>query len=435
MSVFVNPSANNPLAVLYVFKDGGSYFYVWRKHVRGSGEGYVAIFNQLFKEEGALVALVNDYVVDLLVFHTVCYEKLRFIVNGTREQKTGIICGEVNMERYFLGNNTGHGFYGLYEQDLKNKRRVVLLKGGPGTGKSSILKKIASDAKKRGEDWEEWYCSGDPSSLDGVHLKERNVAIVDATSPHATGADLPVIKDVIVDLAGSLSRDKLRENEMDIINGINRKKRCFLSAYQHLKCALCHYNNQLALEKDGICFEDVRSFAVYLAKELKGSAKQNEVCRLRRKVFVSAICPIGESNFYDGLRDKKVVKISGDEYSMATLFSQLSSVLSGGVVYLNPLEPKHIDGFVYGDCAVVKDVGHLRDNIVESYDLSVYAHGLDKTKVEEEKNATYVEIARGIEWLNLARREHINIEKYFIDAMNFENNERLYEDIKREIFM
>ena len=93
------------------------------------------------------------------------------------------------MERYFLGNNTGYGFKSNYENELKNKRRVILLKGGPGTGKSSMLKRIAAEAKGKGLDFELWYCSGDPDSLDGVYIKEKDTAVVDATAPHATGAD------------------------------------------------------------------------------------------------------------------------------------------------------------------------------------------------------------------------------------------------------
>ena len=46
------------------------------------------------------------------------------------------------MERYFFGNNSGYGFFNLYEKELKSKDKVVLLKGGSGTGKSSMMKKI-----------------------------------------------------------------------------------------------------------------------------------------------------------------------------------------------------------------------------------------------------------------------------------------------------
>ena len=61
------------------------------------------------------------------------------------------------MERYFLGNNTAYGFLGNYEQELKDKHRVILLKGGPGTGKSTILKRIAKEAEARELDYELWY--------------------------------------------------------------------------------------------------------------------------------------------------------------------------------------------------------------------------------------------------------------------------------------
>lgn len=55
------------------------------------------------------------------------------------------------MERYFFGNNSGYGFFNLYEKELKSKDKVVLLKGGSGTGKSSMMKKIAK--KQNLWDW------------------------------------------------------------------------------------------------------------------------------------------------------------------------------------------------------------------------------------------------------------------------------------------
>ena len=61
------------------------------------------------------------------------------------------------MERYFLGNNSGYGFFNLYENELKSTNKTVLLKGGSGTGKSSLLKKIAKKAKAMGLDYELWF--------------------------------------------------------------------------------------------------------------------------------------------------------------------------------------------------------------------------------------------------------------------------------------
>ena len=46
------------------------------------------------------------------------------------------------MERYFLGSNTYKGFYGFYGTETARIGQVYLIKGGAGTGKSSLMKKV-----------------------------------------------------------------------------------------------------------------------------------------------------------------------------------------------------------------------------------------------------------------------------------------------------
>ena len=87
---------------------------------------------------------------------------------------------------FFLGANSGAGFQSLYEDFVSPEKNydVMLLKGGPGVGKSSFMKHIARQAEAAGEDVECIWCSGDPDSLDGVRLPRINVVLVDATAPH-----------------------------------------------------------------------------------------------------------------------------------------------------------------------------------------------------------------------------------------------------------
>ena len=42
----------------------------------------------------------------------------------THEKCENIVCSEVCMERYFLGNNSGYGFFNLYEKELKLKDKL-----------------------------------------------------------------------------------------------------------------------------------------------------------------------------------------------------------------------------------------------------------------------------------------------------------------------
>ena len=95
---------------------------------------------------------------------------------------------EDEMEKYFLGGNTAFGFRGFHDAEIARADRAILLKGGPGTGKSSLMKRIAREAAERGMDTEMWMCSGDPSSADGVYIKDLDTVVADATSPHAVDA-------------------------------------------------------------------------------------------------------------------------------------------------------------------------------------------------------------------------------------------------------
>ena len=95
------------------------------------------------------------------------------------------------IQDYFLGGNTAMGFYSLYGGFPPHADAFVhILKGGPGTGKSTLLRAIAREADRRGMEVERVLCSGDPDSLDGVYLPARGLAWVDGTAPHVIEPEL-----------------------------------------------------------------------------------------------------------------------------------------------------------------------------------------------------------------------------------------------------
>lgn len=330
------------------------------------------------------------------------------------------------MERYFLGNNSGYGFFNLYENELKTKKKVVLLKGGPGTGKSSLLKKIAKKAKALGLDYELWFCSGDPQSLDGVLVKERDVAVVDATSPHASGVDVPVVKDVIFDLANGLDEGKLIGLRDEIEKRIKIKKQCFMRAYQHLKSALCHLYNQYEIEKQGVEEDKIRAYASSVARDMQPASNIN------RELFSSAICPSGEGEYFDHLRGKKVVFVSGCAYAKKVFFDELKKLRKGLTTFLSPLDPKTCEGVICGDTAYVERVGHFaKDSII---DLGVFGEKFDKDGAIEESNNKILQTAFAVESLNKAREAHMSVEDIFVQAMDFSSNDGMLEKIESFVF-
>ena len=80
--------------------------------------------------------------------------------------------------QYFLGANSPSGFYSLYDHLLPPERasRFYILKGGPGCGKSTLMRQVARQAEEAGEEVEYILCSGDPDSLDAILLPRLGVA-------------------------------------------------------------------------------------------------------------------------------------------------------------------------------------------------------------------------------------------------------------------
>ena len=66
----------------------------------------------------------------------------------------------------------------------KDVGKRYFIKGRPGSGKSTMLRKIASAAEERGFDVEIYHCGFDPNSLDMVVIRELDLAIFDSTAPH-----------------------------------------------------------------------------------------------------------------------------------------------------------------------------------------------------------------------------------------------------------
>ncbi|WP_051514960.1 hypothetical protein [Fervidicella metallireducens] len=67
---------------------------------------------------------------------------------------------------------------------LKDAKRVYIIKGGPGCGKSTFIRRVGNELLANDFDVDFIYCSADKDSLDGIFIHEIDVAIVDGTAPH-----------------------------------------------------------------------------------------------------------------------------------------------------------------------------------------------------------------------------------------------------------
>lgn len=91
---------------------------------------------------------------------------------------------EAAVKHRFMGAATPDGAKDFIPDITKGLAKRYLIKGRPGTGKSTILKKIARRACESGFDTEIYHCGFDHNSLDMVIIRELGVCVFDSTSPH-----------------------------------------------------------------------------------------------------------------------------------------------------------------------------------------------------------------------------------------------------------
>ena len=142
-------------------------------------------------------------------------------------------------ERYFLGANTPVGFYSLYSGLLppEEARGLYILKGGPGCGKSTLMKKLSRRAGELGLKREEILCSGDPDSLDALILPELGSAVADGTSPHALEARFPGVVDHYVNLEPCYDSKGLQAVREEIFRSKKEYQEAYRRAYRCLEGA------------------------------------------------------------------------------------------------------------------------------------------------------------------------------------------------------
>ena len=141
--------------------------------------------------------------------------------------------------QYFLGANAPGGFFSLYDQLLPPEQAQVIyiLKGGPGCGKSTLMRRIGGWAGEAGLETECILCSGDPDSLDAVILPGLGAAIVDGTAPHVVEPKYPGAVERYVNMGDCYDGEALRPLKVEIMDCMRGYKGCYQRAYRCLDAA------------------------------------------------------------------------------------------------------------------------------------------------------------------------------------------------------
>ena len=246
---------------------------------------------------------------------------------------------------FFLGANTPSGFYSLYDQMLEPEkaRRVFLLKGGAGCGKSSLMRRVAAKLEEAGRRTEYIVCSGDPDSLDAVIFPDLGAAIVDATAPHVIEPHLPGVVESYVNLGRFYDHAALAPLRPEIEGATDGYKEHYKRAYRCLTAAAQLFeDNRALLTTPALEAKALKRARGILSREVKktGRAPGKAVQR-----FLGAISCQGVSCRFDtaDILCRKVYELK-DSYGLAAgmLTALAAGVMSAGydvILCPSPLFP------------------------------------------------------------------------------------------------
>jgi len=159
----------------------------------------------------------------------------------------------------FLGANTADGFVGFYNKliDMYDLKKLYILKGGSGIGKSTLITKFADAFTNHNRDF--IICAGDPKSLDGVIIPYLRIGIIDGTHPHMIDPIYPGIVDEIINLGEYIDPSKVTANKRTVKELQQKKALHYKHAYAHLNSAR-HVHHQIeGFYKNAVNFDDINS--------------------------------------------------------------------------------------------------------------------------------------------------------------------------------
>ena len=350
---------------------------------------------------------------------------------------------------FFAAGNSRLGFHSYFESCFRDRvSHLLCIKGGPGTGKNTLMRAVAREGERRGYRNEYYYCSSDPDSLDAVLLldEKHSVGLVDATAPHVFEGKLPGVQEEIVDLGQFWHRSRLLARQDDIVLWNQQKAKGYRDAYRYLAGVGEVSDILYDLTLSTIDAPKLERTATRL---LRGIPPQKEgqvrigLCDsigMRGRVTLDTYLHLGErlcliEDYYD---------------SGFALVRRLANIaferkIASRVSY-HPVLPDRIDALFLEDSKTVFVVGE-RQEMLEAAERMPHARLIDMRRlVRREQVRASRDRIRGAARLREAlldgacdalqevKEAHFKLEEVYAAAMDFDAKERYTKELCKRLF-
>lgn len=200
---------------------------------------------------------------------------------------------------FFLGANTPQGFISRFDQlaDPTQGWHEINLKGGPGTGKSTIMRHFGEALQSPDAPTEWIHCSSDAYSLDGVLLHGAKIAIADGTPPHVLEPKYPGAFEHLINLSACWDPHTLYIHRQEIMTLAAKISRCHEHCCRFLSAASSLLSDTYRLAMDTVFVPKLQKAANRLADNMlpKGTGTPGK----ESVRFLSAVTNLGFLQFQE----------------------------------------------------------------------------------------------------------------------------------------
>lgn len=345
----------------------------------------------------------------------------------------------MDKQEYFLGGSSPTGFRTKFgEQIGKTGYYTYILKGGPGTGKSTLMKKLAenfSDSKAT-----LYRCSSDLNSLDAVVIEDKKIIVVDGTAPHVFDPVYPGVSQEIINLGQFWDKSKLLEHGDEIKRKSNENQkyhktvRCYIEAISSLNSDIFFYGEG--------CLDKLKLSAYTDRLSKKLLPKSNPVSKGKREF--QQLSAFTQENYktlpikgdYSGYYIKDDYFAGGDFF-----LRRLADILTDNgydiiISECNMLYNTVYEHLICEQLGIFFVTGNFLNKIMpENENIINFARFYEREKLSAKKQRlnfnkkAVSELAEeGAECLKTALAIHDELEKYYIEAIDFEKLNKFTDD-------
>lgn len=348
---------------------------------------------------------------------------------------------------FFLGANTPCGFHSLFSElyDPYGGWSSYIIKGGPGTGKSSMMKRIADICEKEGIFCEKIHCASDPSSLDALIFDSKKISIVDGTAPHVIEPLFPGAVETVLTMDAFRDDSVLKKQRDEIIRLSTEISSCHKKSVRFLQASQSLSRDIRRISLSGTDTEKAERYASRIASRKFGTPRGT--VGTERQRFLSAVTPDGiyvhskNSDFFD---DITVIDDPYGTVSSIIIGCLRRYALGSGLDVISCPCPLHPDcgpehlfvpeiGF-----AVLSSRTHHRftsGSTTVSYSRFTDSSALKefKSRIAFSRKTEKELLEEAVSAMNSALKLHDELEEIYKSSMDFEKADSLAEKTAQEI--